>query len=568
MHKPAYTILLLHIKEGNLEGIKNLYKKYGKIIFEYSYIIDWICEYGHTILLDWFYDNREDIPFNYSIQSMDLASSNNKINVLNWWLLKKDVLELKYSCSSIDFASYKGNINVLNWWFKSGLEIKYSSDSLDSASSENNINVLNYFFDSKIPLKYTNYAMDLASSNGYIDILNFWFDKSKEPLNPKGLNGETLTDVNVEPLNPEGFDGETLTNVNVESKIELKYSNYAIFLACENNKINSLEWWLNSNLELKYTDECMDYASVEENFEILDWFFSNRHKIPLKYSYKSLVKASIKSLEWWYQKRHLIEVKYSSEVLEYASALNDIQILDWFIANDIKLFYNEKTIDIACYHNCYNVVNWWIKICKKNNVPLSYKHALLYVCLNDNIELLALFYNNKNIIKWNITERIINKICYLGNINTLKWLYENNELINYKNAIDMASHYGNVNILDFFYEHPDLEFNYTELALDNSLNATVLDWWYNKRNIIKLKYTQKTFRNNPYYWNNKCIKQIKYEKIDDIDICIVCQEEETNNLIKIDCSHKFHLDCINKWIIDYNQCPLCRGKIEMVYVLK
>ena len=47
-----------------------------------------------------------------------------------------------------------------------------------------------------------------------------------------------------------------------------------------------------------------------------------------------------------------------------------------------------------------------------------------------------------------------------------------------------------------------------------------------------------------------------------MDICVIC----TDNLTTIDtimtkCDHKFHFDCLNKWLLIKPRCPCCREDI-------
>lgn len=63
-----------------------------------------------------------------------------------------------------------------------------------------------------------------------------------------------------------------------------------------------------------------------------------------------------------------------------------------------------------------------------------------------------------------------------------------------------------------------------------------------------------------------------------MDECIICLEPLNNNITKLSCGHKYHFDCISKWINKKNDlikiCPICRDndieilEVENVYIPK
>lgn len=61
-------------------------------------------------------------------------------------------------------------------------------------------------------------------------------------------------------------------------------------------------------------------------------------------------------------------------------------------------------------------------------------------------------------------------------------------------------------------------------------------------------------KNNSDSKNNFRIKTTdKYE-------CAICYEEDTKGLV-LNCGHKFHIDCINKWFHDKLNCPMCKKNL-------
>lgn len=56
---------------------------------------------------------------------------------------------------------------------------------------------------------------------------------------------------------------------------------------------------------------------------------------------------------------------------------------------------------------------------------------------------------------------------------------------------------------------------------------------------------------------NFCItNQAFNDKLIKMDECAICLESLNNEIVKLDCNHQFHLNCIKN--IDNNKCPLCR----------
>lgn len=55
----------------------------------------------------------------------------------------------------------------------------------------------------------------------------------------------------------------------------------------------------------------------------------------------------------------------------------------------------------------------------------------------------------------------------------------------------------------------------------------------------------------------------KGKKKETLDICVICQDSiEENDIIRtIDCSHFFHINCIDIWLIENKKCPLCKFEI-------
>ncbi|XP_014492535.1 probable E3 ubiquitin-protein ligase HIP1 [Vigna radiata var. radiata] len=47
------------------------------------------------------------------------------------------------------------------------------------------------------------------------------------------------------------------------------------------------------------------------------------------------------------------------------------------------------------------------------------------------------------------------------------------------------------------------------------------------------------------------------------DLCVICQDEYKNKeeIGILPCQHKYHTNCIRKWLHEKNVCPVCRSEV-------
>lgn len=114
------------------------------------------------------------------------------------------------------------------------------------------------------------------------------------------------------------------------------------------------------------------------------------------------------------------------------------------------------------------------------------------------------------------------------------------------------------------------------ILLKNLLNISELE---NERNKVKeleskvneleskVKELESDIFNSKFYICPKTGKSIKYSNImihfknKGKKICSICYDESNVNkkcLIKTQCNHFFHAECITKWCNISNDCPICR----------
>ena len=54
----------------------------------------------------------------------------------------------------------------------------------------------------------------------------------------------------------------------------------------------------------------------------------------------------------------------------------------------------------------------------------------------------------------------------------------------------------------------------------------------------------------------------KDEGIEDEDVCSICIDILEDEVEVMDCSHKYHHDCITEWMKQNPVCPVCRAYIK------
>ena len=52
--------------------------------------------------------------------------------------------------------------------------------------------------------------------------------------------------------------------------------------------------------------------------------------------------------------------------------------------------------------------------------------------------------------------------------------------------------------------------------------------------------------------------ELTEEEKNNVECCVICLMEEKENLVKLSCQHVFHKECIRRWLLNSNNCPVCR----------
>jgi hypothetical protein len=73
-----------------------------------------------------------------------------------------------------------------------------------------------------------------------------------------------------------------------------------------------------------------------------------------------------------------------------------------------------------------------------------------------------------------------------------------------------------------------------------------------------------------YSGTSKDIKSLWHDYNSDIDNCAICIESMDDNMIKkkTKCGHVFHEDCIQPWLREHKECPLCKTDLKEIIIVK
>jgi hypothetical protein len=154
--------------------------------------------------------------------------------------------------------------------------------------------------------------------------------------------------------------------------------------ASRNGQIASLNWWLNSGINLEYTEAALEYASAKNQIPVLEWWKA-QHKasgLPLKIG-RVMDMASMaghaKVLEWWAASQ--LEFKYDRHALYHASCHGKVEVLDWWLGSGLQLMFDQEALTGATKHNRPEVLEWWDKC----GLPIQYRTCDIEEALEDAI---------------------------------------------------------------------------------------------------------------------------------------------------------------------------------------
>lgn len=158
----------------------------------------------------------------------------------------------------------------------------------------------------------------------------------------------------------------------------------AIHAACRGGRVSSLDWWLESGLPLDYTEAALEYASARNEIPVLEWW-KNHHKLPglpLKIGRVMDVASTaghVKVLEWWAASQ--LDFKYDRHALHHASWHGKVEVLQWWLGSGLQLIFDQDALTGATRHNRPEVLEWW----QNSGLPIQYRMCDIEEALEDAI---------------------------------------------------------------------------------------------------------------------------------------------------------------------------------------
>lgn len=141
-----------------------------------------------------------------------------------------------------------------------------------------------------------------------------------------------------------------------------------------------------------------------------------------------------------------------------------------------------------------------------------------------------------------------------------RWVYSNYDYI----KSEITRYVNNVNVLDDIQSIDTTSLNiFLRFSRNINLNETLND--ITNRINENITTTTNVLSENAFSKLNKIkLKDLDKNSID--DICSICrcefedgEEDDDEFLLKIDCNHVFHYDCLKTWLTERkNTCPICR----------
>ena len=305
---------------------------------------------------------------------------------------------------------------------------------------------------------------------------------------------------------PSGSNRIDILNLVYDNSINYIYTQKAIDLASENNYTNVLQWWLDSGLRIDYQSSITS-ASRHLSTESLRWWFDSGLKIECnesclmpynlnRTSLPSYLKVLSMWLEWHRSDQTTNVLVYSKDLIEYIFDNDHVDVLRFFVENDIQLTVMPEHIDDACLKGSIQILQFWFQHCIEHNIEIELTSTAVFnASMKEQTMILdvLLDYHHNHGLKLSYDSDLVDFICGSGLVDVLDWWGTSGlEFLYTEHSIDFASTNGKIEILDWWFQS-DFEIKYTNNAINLASvygRFDVLNWWLEHQHDLVLKYNK------------------------------------------------------------------------------
>lgn len=392
-------IIKWFFNHGSVDWIKNKYPnhdfKNNVPILEFKYsvhalkqaamngyldIIIWFTENIHNTLMFEMFKYKKNMIYSEIITG---AAEKGQIKILDWIYDNLNNLNISYNDEyAINVASLNGHIHVLNWFFERAKKLVHLNHLITNNTK---------FIDFSEPLKailnpineinfvYSKYVICWINNGKKINVLDWFFDHSVQKLygSPVWLEYQFITELEKSPYFSDFKNIKTVSEfLNEKKLLEFKYDPNFLSTISISNNVNILDWfydkYITYNVKFEYNVNTIEIAAEYGKTDILDWFFNHSCKEWINKHFPNCNNYSSKILPF----------VYTANAMTLASANGHVNVLNWFLIHSnlwiqnnhheqwikehecntgILLFYNyEEAFKIAKLRDQQEVILWWL----------------------------------------------------------------------------------------------------------------------------------------------------------------------------------------------------------------